>query len=124
MAATKWDDIDLFMVTKRNRLWISALLTLVLVRLNKLLLLRPPHLSLFCLSYVHDEQGFLKDISKKQIEPSLRRELLKAKPVAGQDEYRRLLETNELTRLLLSYSISHEGQSLDPTQWSRNRISK
>ena len=33
-------------------------MTLVLVRLNKLLGLRPPHLSLFCLSYVHDQEGF------------------------------------------------------------------
>jgi len=94
-GATKWDDIDLFIVTKRNRLWISALLTLVLVRLNKLLLLRPPHLSLFCLSYVHDEQGFLNESRRNRSNPLFARELLKAKPVAGQDEYRMLLETND-----------------------------
>ncbi len=68
-SATKWDDIDLFIVTKRNRLWISALLTLVLVRLNKLLILRPPHLSLFCLSYVHDEQGFLRESQRNRSNP-------------------------------------------------------
>lgn len=94
-SATKWDDIDLFIVTQRNRLWISALLTLVLVRLNKLLILRPPHLSLFCLSYVHDEQGFLRESQRNRSNPLFARELLKAKPVAGTDEYRKMLRENE-----------------------------
>jgi len=94
-SATKWDDIDLFMVTKRNRLWISALLTLILVRLNKLLILRPPHLSLFCLSYVHDEQAFLKESQRNRTNALFARELLKAKPVAGAGEYRKILEKNE-----------------------------
>ena len=94
-SATKWDDIDLFIVTKRNRLWISALLTLVLVRLNKLLILRPPHLSRFCLSYVHDEQSFLKESQRNKSNALFARELLKAKPVAGAEEYRKILEDNE-----------------------------
>jgi predicted nucleotidyltransferase len=94
-SATKWDDIDLFIVTKRNRLWISALLTLVLVRLSKLLILRPPHLSHFCLSYVHDEQGFLRESHRNRSNALFARELLKAKPVAGAEEYRKILEENE-----------------------------
>jgi hypothetical protein len=94
-SAAKWDDIDLFIVTKRNRLWISALLTLILVRLNKLLILRPPHLSLFCLSYVHDEQGFSKEAQRNRSNPLFARELLKAKPVAGAKQYRKILENNE-----------------------------
>lgn len=94
-SATKWDDIDLFMVTKRNRLWISALLTLILVRLNKLLILKPPHLSLFCLSYVHDEQAFLKESQRNRSNALFARELLKAKPVAGGEKYRKILEENE-----------------------------
>jgi len=94
-SATKWDDIDLFIVTKRNRLWISALLTLVLVRLNKLLVLRPPHLSNFCLSYVHDEQGFVKESQRNRSNPLFARELLKARPVAGTGEYQKILEENE-----------------------------
>jgi len=94
-SASKWDDIDLFIVTKRNRLWISALLTLVLVRLNKLLILRPPHLSRFCLSYVHDEQAFLNESQRNRSNPLFARELLKAKPVAGEMEYRKILEDND-----------------------------
>jgi len=93
-SATKWDDIDLFIVTKRNRLWISALLTLVLVRLDKLLILRPPHLSHFCLSYVHDEHGFSKESQRNRSNALFARELLKAKPVAGTREYRKILEEN------------------------------
>lgn len=94
-SATRWDDIDLFMVTKRNRLWLSAFMTLVLVRLNKLLGLRPPHLALFCLSYVHDEQGFANESEKNKTNPLFARELLKAKPVAGSVQYRRILEEND-----------------------------
>lgn len=94
-SADMWDDIDLFIITNRNRLWLSALMTLILVRLVKLLGLRPSHLALFCLSYVHDENGFASESQKNQTNPLFARELLKAKPVAGQDEYRRLLETND-----------------------------
>ncbi len=94
-SAREWDDIDLFIVTKRNRMWISALLTLVLVRLDKLLILRAPQLSHFCLSYVHDELGFSRESRKNRTNPLFARELLKAKPVAGREEYRRILEQNE-----------------------------
>lgn len=94
-SASKWDDIDLFIVTRRHRLWISALLTLVLVRLNKLLVLRAPQLSHFCLSYVHDEQGFSRESWKNRTNPLFARELLKAKPVAGREEYRKILEQNQ-----------------------------
>ncbi len=93
-SADRWDDIDLFMVTKRNRLWLTAFITLVLVRLNKLFGLRPAHLSPFCLSYVHDEEGFVNESQKNRTNPLFARELLKAKPVAGTDQYREILESN------------------------------
>jgi predicted nucleotidyltransferase len=93
-SAAKWDDIDLFIVTERKRLWISAFLTLILVRLDKLLGLRAPHLSLFCLSYVHDEQGFAKESKRNRTNPLFARELLKAKPIAGAKRYRKILEEN------------------------------
>jgi hypothetical protein len=93
-SADKWDDIDLFIITKRNRLWLSALMTLVLVRLSKFLRLRPPHLSLFCLSYVHDDLGFANESYENRTNPLFARELVKAKPVAGKNEYRKILEEN------------------------------
>jgi predicted nucleotidyltransferase len=97
-SAGKWDDIDLFIVTKRKRLWTSATLVLTLVRLVKLLNLRPPHLSLFCLSYVHDEQGFAIESNRSRTNPLFARELLKAQPVAGAQRYRKYLEENVWVR--------------------------
>jgi len=93
-SAGKWDDIDLFIVTKQNRLWLSAFMALVLVRIRKLLGLRPPYLSPFCLSYVHDEQGFARESQKNRTNPLFARELLKARPVAGVNHYRKILEAN------------------------------
>ena len=101
-SADRWDDIDLFIVTRRNRLWLSAFITLVLVRLNKLLDLRPPHLSLFCLSYVHDEEGFEYESQMNRRNPLFARELLKARPVAGVDRYRKILESNDWVRVFYS----------------------
>jgi predicted nucleotidyltransferase len=103
-SAEKWDDIDLFIVTERNRLWISAFLALAAVRLNKLLSLRAPHLSLFCLSYVHDEEGFSKESRRNRANSLFARELLKAKPVAGAEEYRKILKDNEWVGELYSTS--------------------
>ena len=93
-SAEKWDDIDLFVVTDRRRLWISAFLMLCQVRLCKILGLRAPHLSNFCLSYVHDQQGFLSESRKNRASALFARELLKAEPVAGKEEYRRILKEN------------------------------
>ena len=94
-SADRWDDIDLFIVTKRNRLWLTAFMTLILVRLNKMLGLRPSHLCPFCLSYVHDEEGFAAESQKNRTNPLFARELLKAKPIAGADQYRKILEKND-----------------------------
>lgn len=93
-SASKWDDIDLFIVTQRKRLWLTIIMALTLVRVNKILGLRAPHLLPFCLSYVHDEDGFAGDARRNRINPLFARELLKAVPVAGGTEYRKLLESN------------------------------
>ena len=60
-SADKWDDVDLFVVTERNLLWVSTLLMLLEIRIYKALRLRAAHLLHFCLSYVHDERGFAKE---------------------------------------------------------------
>jgi len=111
-SADKWDDIDLFIVTKRNRLWLTAFMTLVFVRLTKLLGLRAPHLSLFCLSYVHDEQGFANESQRSRRNPLFARELLKAKPVAGADHYRRILEGSSWVRDIYSTSYAAKLRGL------------
>ena len=93
-SAGKWDDIDLFIITKQNRLWLSALMALVLVRIRKLLGIAPPYLSPFCLSYIHDERGFASESQKNRTNPLFARELLKARPVAGMSHYTKILEEN------------------------------
>ena len=114
-SAAKWDDIDLFIVTERKRLWISAFLALILVRLDKLLRLREPHLSLFCLSYVHDEHGFAKESNRNRSNPLFARELLKARPVAGAEQYRKMLEENVWVSDFYpsSYSAALTGLQMD-----------
>jgi hypothetical protein len=93
-SAEKWDDIDLFMITARRRLWLSAFLTLVLVRLYKLLHLRSQDLLRFCLCYAHDEEGFVNESLKNRGNQLFARELLKAKPIAGRTTYSRILREN------------------------------
>jgi hypothetical protein len=97
-SADKWDDIDLFVITERGRLWVSTILMLIQVRLYKLLRMRPAHLLPFCLSYIHDQDGFLYESRRNKTNPLFARELLKAKPVAGIDEYRRVLSENRWVR--------------------------
>ncbi len=113
-SADKWDDIDLFVVTERNRLWLSAFMTLVLVRLWKLLGLRPPHLSPFCLSYVHDEEGFAKESQRNKTNPLFARELLKAKPVAGREQYRKILVENDWVGSFYSAPYAAKLKALEP----------
>jgi hypothetical protein len=93
-SAGKRDDIDLFIITKRNRLWLSIFFALVLVRVFKTLRLQPAHLLPFCMSYVHDEHGFRNE-ARRSVNPLFARELLKAVPLVGKDHYRRLLEEND-----------------------------
>jgi predicted nucleotidyltransferase len=94
-SADKWDDVDLFVITQRNRLWISTFLMLLQIRLYKILGLRAAHLLPFCLSYLHDEDGFSKESRRSRTNPLFARELLKAKPIAGTETYRRILEENK-----------------------------
>lgn len=113
-SADRWDDIDLFIVTAQKRLWLSAFMTLVLVRLGKILGLRPPYLSPFCLSYVHDEQGFALESQRNSTNPLFARELIKAKPVAGKEQYRKILEENDWVGNFYSTPYVVKLQGLEP----------
>jgi Nucleotidyltransferase domain len=99
-SSRKWDDIDLFIVTKRDRMWLSLSIALVLVRLGKLLRIRDSHLLSFCLSYVHDDLGFLQESAKSRFAPLFARELLKAQPLVGIRKYKQVLEDNEWIKLV------------------------
>jgi len=105
-SAGKWDDVDLFILTERKRLWLSAFLMLIQIRLYKILRLRPAHLLPFCLSYIHDEEGFSAESRRNRTNPLFARELLKAKPIAGPKRYRRILEENRWVSEFYSASYS------------------
>jgi hypothetical protein len=124
-SAGKWDDIDLFVVTKRNRLWLSLFMAIILVRIWKLLRLRPSHLLSFCLSYVHDERGFAEDSLRNQANPLFARELLMAEPVVGEDRYRKLLERNDWVGEFYSNpygsKLTQLGQSIESRDTVQSR---
>lgn len=109
--AGKRDDVDLFIITRRNRLWLSIFFALVLVRVFKTLRLQPTHLLPFCMSYVHDEPGFRNE-TRKSINPLFARELLKAVPLVGKSYYRRLLEENDWVQTLHASSYRAKLKSL------------
>ncbi len=110
-SAGKRDDIDLFIITKINRLWISCFLALVFVRVFKFLRLQPVMLLPFCMSYVHDESGFRNE-ARKNVNPLFARELLKAIPLAGKEHYRKILEENEWVRAMHSSQYNAKVESL------------
>ncbi len=92
-SASTQDDVDLFVVTKSRRLWITIFLMLVLFRIFKLRKLWVGQISLFCLSYVHDELGFAREVRSKKT-ALFGRELLMAVPLVGSEYFRRILESS------------------------------
>jgi len=120
-SARKWDDIDLFMVTEPNRLWLSLSLSLILVRLEKLLRNRDADLLSFCLSYAHDDFGFLQESSKSK-SPLFARELLKARPLVGVRKYKQILESNEWIKLIHSTAYVSKLNELRCAESSKNNI--
>ncbi len=117
-SARKWDDIDLFMVTKRNRLWLSLSLALILVRLGRLLRIRDADLLSFCFSYVHDDLGFLQESSKSKFTPLFARELLKAQPLIGIRRYKQILECNEWVKLVHKSAYTSKMNELHDSETS------
>jgi len=119
-SAGKRDDIDLFIITKRNRLWLSIFYALILVRVFQALRLEPRHLLPFCMSYVHDEDGFRNE-TQKSVNPLFARELLKAVPLAGKSHYRRVLEENGWVRSMHAASYHAKLGSLPRSDRETNR---
>ncbi len=119
-SAGKRDDIDLFIITRRNRLWLSIFFALVLVRVFKTLRVQPTHLLPFCMSYVHDEHGFRNE-TRKSVNPLFARELLKAVPLVGKSHYRRLLEENGWVQQLHAASYQAKLKSLPSSDRKMDR---
>jgi len=110
-SAGKRDDIDLFIITKQHRLWLSIFFALVLVRVFQGLRLEPRHLLPFCMSYVHDEHGFRNE-TQRSANPLFARELLKAVPLVGKSHYRKVLEENGWVQTMHASSYIAKLESL------------
>jgi predicted nucleotidyltransferase len=121
-SARKWDDIDLFIVTKRDRLWLSLSLALILIRLRKWLRIQDADLLPFCLSYAHDHLGFLQESSKSKFSPLFARELLKAQPLVGIRKYRQILEDNEWVKLVHKTAYTSKMNELHPESSNKGLV--
>ena len=89
-TAAETDDIDLFIVTQKDRMWIAfarALLTARIMGTKSSILGKPID---FCLSYVQDEENFGKEISGRK-NLLFAREFLSVKLLGGQKYYYELL---------------------------------
>jgi len=99
-AATDKDDIDIFLVSQKNRMWITFAKSLLLARIlngKKMPDGRRPE---FCLSYVQDEKNFIHEAVMHRGLLSAR-ELLSVKVLAGSRFYHNVLINMEWLKQFL-----------------------
>ncbi len=89
-SATTSDDIDIFFVTKKHRLWLSFIKALLLARAHSTKTLIKGGKSDFCFSYVEDEEHLEYEIKHRQT-PLFAREFLSIHVNTGIDYYSTLL---------------------------------
>jgi predicted nucleotidyltransferase len=88
-SAKASDDIDLFIIAKKNRLWLVFFKALLLARVYNLKASLVGQNTNFCLSYMQDESEFEKESQRKTA--LFARELLSSIIFCGKDFYRTLL---------------------------------
>ena len=81
------DDVDFFLVTTRNRLWITLLIAMILARLRRL---KSPASPQFCFNRVSEDRECREEFRSVR-DPLFAREALNLRVLAGQDHYRDLL---------------------------------
>jgi hypothetical protein len=89
-SAAKTDDIDFFLITKKNRLWISIFKILLLARAYNLKEFVNGKQVTFCLSYSKDEKSFEDEMVNHKT-PLFARELLSVHVVEGLTFYQSML---------------------------------
>jgi predicted nucleotidyltransferase len=127
-SATASDDIDIFLVTNRHRLWFSFFKALLLARVFKIKALIKGGKADFCLSYVQDEEHFEKEIMHHGT-PLFAREFLSIHVLAGINYYNTVLNRTKWMRQtfpkLYAAKLSErvgDKTSLSDEKPSRNRI--
>ena len=85
------DDIDIFLITKKNRMWLCFLKALLIARVFNIKAQLIGKKINFCLSYVQDEECFLKEVQNHRTS-LLARELLSIRILAGTKYYKSVLE--------------------------------
>ena len=88
-SAKASDDIDLFIMARKNRLWIVFFKALLLARVYRLKASLVGQNTNFCLSYMQDESEFEKESQRKTA--LFARELLSIIVFCGKEFYRTLL---------------------------------
>lgn len=85
-VAKEDSDIDFFLITKTNRLWISKIFLLILIKFASLLRLD----TLLCINYIVDESSL--EVPEKNIFTAT--EIITLLPVYGQHSFNRFIEAN------------------------------
>jgi predicted nucleotidyltransferase len=91
-SASASDDIDLFIIARRNRLWLVFFKALLLARVFNIKAAINSEKTHFCLSYMQDENEFEKELQRKT--PLMARELLSSIILSGIEVYEELLMKN------------------------------
>jgi hypothetical protein len=87
-GAKPHDDVDFFVVTERDRMWITLLVALVLARLERL---RSRDAPVLCFNRVTERDACLRSFDDGH-DPLFAREALNLRILRGQGFYRKLLE--------------------------------
>ena len=90
-SARDSDDIDLFILTQENRMWLTFFKALLLARVFNIKASINGEKTDFCLSYMKDKKSFEEEVTRRR-NPLLAREFLSLYVIDGMNCYFELLE--------------------------------
>jgi predicted nucleotidyltransferase len=117
-SAVSSDDIDLFLITKKNRMWLPFFKALLLARVFRIKAATKGEKADYCLSYVQDEKYFEEEITRQRA-PLFAREFLSMRILAGTNYYATLLNRTNWMRQM--FPRLHASKVMEQ---SHNEISR